>query len=52
MEEGCERNAPSGLPPEKTRTNCLGGWVQPRAGLDRSGKTRHKRDSISDPSSP
>ena len=28
------------LPPENTGTYCTGGWVGPRAGLDRCGKSR------------
>ena len=27
-------------------THCIGGWVGPRAGLDRCGKSRFHRDSI------
>jgi hypothetical protein len=37
---------------ERTGTHCTGGWVGPRAGLDRCGKSRPYRDSISGPSSP
>ena len=35
------RHAPSALYPwEKPGTHCTGGWVGPRAGLDRCGKSR------------
>ena len=33
-----QRHAPADLPPEKNGTNCIGGWVCPRAGLE--GKSR------------
>ena len=33
-------------------THCTGGWVDPRAGLDRFRKSRLHRDSIPGPSSP
>ena len=37
------------LPPGKRPgTNCTGGWVGPRAGLDGCGKSRSCRDSIPD----
>jgi hypothetical protein len=39
-------------PREKPGTHCIGGWVGPRAGLDRCGKSRPQRDSIPGPSSP
>ena len=39
-------------PQERTGTHCTGGWVGPRAGLDRCGVSRPHRDSISGPSSP
>jgi hypothetical protein len=39
-------------PRERTCIHCTGGWVGPRAGLDRWGKSRPHRDSISVPSSP
>ena len=39
-------------PRERPDTHCAGGWVGPRAGLDRCGKSRPHRDSIPGPSSP
>jgi hypothetical protein len=36
------------LPPERPGTHCTGGWVGPRAGLDRCGKSRPHRDSTLD----
>jgi len=39
-------------PRERRGTHCIGGWVGPRAGLDRCGKSRVHRDSIRGPSSP
>ena len=39
-------------PRERPGTHCTGGWVDPRAGLDRCGKCRPHRDSIPGPSSP
>jgi hypothetical protein len=38
------------LPRERPSTHCTGGWVGPRAGLDRCGKSRPHRDSIPGPS--
>ena len=36
-----QRHAPAGLyPRERPGTHCTGGWVGPRAGLDRCGKSR------------
>ena len=47
-----KRHAPAALyPPERPSTHCTGGWVGPRAGLDRRGKSRHHRVSIPGPSS-
>jgi hypothetical protein len=40
------------LPQEGSGTHCTGGWVGPRAGLDRCGKSRPHQDSITGPSSP
>jgi hypothetical protein len=43
---GCQRDAPAALPPPpvRPRTPRTGGWVGPRAGLDRCGKSRpHRR---------
>ena len=45
-------HAPAALYPRKrSGTHCTGGWVGPRAGLDRCGKSRLHRDSIPGPSS-
>jgi hypothetical protein len=42
-----QRHAPATLyPRERPGTHCTGGWVGPRAGLDRCGKSRPHRDSI------
>ena len=50
---GGHRHAPAALPPGKeTGILCIGGWVDPRAGMDRYGKSRPRRDSIPGPSSP
>ena len=35
---GGQRHAPAALPPGKPGAHCIGGWVGPRAGLDRCGK--------------
>jgi hypothetical protein len=37
-------------PRETLSTHSTGGWVGPRAGLDRCGKSRPHRDSIPGPS--
>jgi hypothetical protein len=37
------------IPREIPGTHCTGGWVGPRAGLDRCGKSRPHRDSIPGP---
>jgi len=48
-----QRHAPASLHPrERPGTHCTGGWVGPRADLDRCGKSRLHRDSISGRSSP
>jgi hypothetical protein len=45
-----QRHAPAALYPlERPGTHCTGGWVSPRAGLDRCGKSRPHRDSIPGP---
>ena len=50
---GGQCHAPAALYPlERPGTHCTGGWVGPRASLDRCGKTRPHRDSIPGPSSP
>ena len=33
---------------ERPGAHCIGGWVGPRAGLDRCGKCHSHRDSISE----
>ena len=44
---GGQRHAPAALPRVKTPgTHCTGGWVRPRAGLDRCGKSSPHRNSI------
>ena len=40
------------LPRERPMTHCTGGWVGPRAGLDKCGKSRPHRVSTPGPSSP
>jgi len=48
-----QRHVPAVLyPRERPSTHCTGGWVGPRAGLDRCEKSRPHRDSIPGPSSP
>ena len=47
-----ERHVLTALPREKPDTQCTGGWVGPRAGLDGCGKSRLHRDSIPGPSNP
>jgi len=39
-------------PQERPGTHYTGGWVGPKAGLDRCGESRHRQDSIPGPSSP
>jgi hypothetical protein len=41
-----QRHDPAALPPKKTRYPLYRGWVGPRAGLDRCGKSHPHRDSI------
>ena len=52
MGVGGQRHARAALSLGKTRYPCTGGWVGPRAGLDRCGKSHPHRDSIPGPSSP
>jgi hypothetical protein len=53
MEVGGQRHAPAALPPGKRPgTYCTYGWVSPRAGLGRCGKSCSHRESIPGPSSP
>ena len=48
-----QSHAPAALyPRERPSIHSTGGWVGPRAGLDRCGKSRPHRDSIPGPSSP
>jgi hypothetical protein len=48
-----QRHTPAArYPRERPGTHCTGGWVGPRAGLDRCGKSRPHRDSIPIPTSP
>ena len=45
-----QRHAPAALyPRERPGTHCTGGWVGPRAGTDRCGKSRPHRDSLPGP---
>jgi hypothetical protein len=47
---GGQRHVQAALPPGKTPGNhCIGGWVDPRDGVDGLGKSRTSRDSISEP---
>jgi len=39
MVVGGQRHAPAALPLVMTGTHCIGGWVGPRAILDRCGKS-------------
>jgi len=52
--EGLASRPGRSLSPPRGRpgTHCTGGWVGPRAGLDRCGKSRPHRDSIPWPSIP
>jgi len=48
-----QRHAPAAFYPwDRPGTHCTGGWVGPRAGLDRCRKYGPHRDSIRGPSSP
>jgi len=48
-----QRHAPAALyRRERHGIHCTGGWVGPRAGPDKCGKSRPHRDSIPGPSSP
>jgi hypothetical protein len=50
---GWSKSPPGHLyPRERPGTHCTGGWVGPRAGLDRCGKSRPHRDWIPGPSRP
>jgi len=51
---GGECHPPATLPGGKgPGTHCIGGWVGPRAGLDRCGKSRpHRHSRVTGPSSP
>ena len=50
--EGSASRPGRSLHRERTGIHCTGGWVGPRAGLDRCGKSRPHRNSIPGPSSP
>jgi hypothetical protein len=44
-----QQHAPAEIyPRERPGTPCAGGWVGPRAGLEKCGKSRPHRDSIPD----
>ena len=48
-----ERHAPAALyPRERPGTHCTRGWVDPKAGLDRCGKSHPHWDWIPGPTSP
>jgi hypothetical protein len=48
-----QRHAPAGYYlRERPNTHCTGGWVGPRIGMDRCGKSCPNRDSIPGQSSP
>ena len=48
-----QRQAPAALYPlERPGTHCTGGWVDPRTGLDRCGKSHPHRNTVLGPSSP
>ena len=48
-----QRHAPAALyPRERPSTHCTGGWVGPRAGLDRRGKSRPPPTGIRSPDRP
>ena len=40
MRMGSQRHAPAALAPGKTGTHFTGGWVGPRASLEKCGKSR------------
>jgi len=41
MGVGGQRHAPAALPPGKRpHAHCIGGWVSPKPGLNRCGKSR------------
>ena len=50
--EGSASRSGRSLPRERPGTYCTGGWVGPRVGPYRCGKSRTHRDSIPGPSSP
>ena len=52
-EVGCRHHAPTALPlGKRPGTQCTGGWVGPRAGMDGRGISHLRRDSASGPPSP
>jgi hypothetical protein len=52
MGVGDQRHAQAALPSGKIQYQCIGGWVDLRADLDRCGKSRFYRDSIPGQSRP
>ena len=50
--EGSASRPGRSLPPGKTGIHCTGGWVGPRAGLDRCGKSRPPQTGIRSPDRP
>jgi hypothetical protein len=50
---GGQRHAPAALlAGKRSGTHCIGGWVNPKAGLDGCGDFRPHRDPITGPSRP
>jgi len=49
MGVGCQLHVPAALSRERPGAHCTGGWVSPRTGLERCGKSRLHRDSIPGP---
>ena len=39
MGMGGQRHTPADYPQKRPSTHCIGGWVGPKAGLDRCGKS-------------
>jgi hypothetical protein len=53
MGVGGQGHAPAALPPgRRGGTHCIGGWIDPRAGLEGCRKSRPHWDSIPGPSRP
>jgi hypothetical protein len=52
VQVGGQRHTTAAFPLEESGTDCIGGWVGLRAGLDGCGKSRPHRNSNPGPSSP